>query len=157
MEPEMLEMETGPPEPTWYRSALAPDRNTAFPVVEMQVNSVFVFWLINRSPILPPQPIFAPSPIGACACHTDCWSLCEKRLGGSLTVRCWYCVRVVGTISGPTFASTASLPASHCALNAGSAGWNANSCPPWDATAPVALAVSAASRGIARVGRDALY
>src|SRR5580765_5280249 len=154
---EIALMETGPLEPTWYGSALLPDRNTVFPVAEMQVKSVFVFWLISRSPIRPPQPIFAPSPMGACACHTDCWSLCEKRLGGSFTERAWYCARVVGTTSGPTLARTASLPASHCVLNAASEGWNANSCPPCDATAPVALAVSAASRGIAIVGREALY
>src|SRR3989442_321205 len=83
-----------------------PERKTALPPAEMQVNWALAFWLASRSPIRPPQPSFAPSPSGACACHTDCWSLCEKSFGGSGTLRCWYCVLVVGTTSGPTLATT---------------------------------------------------
>ena len=47
----------------------------------------------------PPQPNFAPS--GTDACHTDCWSLCEKSFGGSGTDLLLKLVRFVGTTSGP--------------------------------------------------------
>src|SRR5207247_9669361 len=96
---------------------LGPERTTALPPAEMQVNWTFAFWPASRSPIRPPQPSFAPSPSGACACHTDCWSLCEKSLGGSGTERELYCATVVGTMSGPTLATTASLPSSQRVLN----------------------------------------
>jgi hypothetical protein len=78
----MLRMPTAPLVLTWYCSAWSPDRNTALPATEMQVNSALVFcrWSSTRSPMLPPQPTVEPS--GEDDCQVDCWSLCENSLGG---------------------------------------------------------------------------
>jgi hypothetical protein len=98
--------------PTWYWMTSWPDMNTALPEAEMQVKMVWPFCDASRSPMRPPQPSRAPSPTGWFACHTDCWSLCEKSFGGSGTERPRYCASVVGMTSGPTLATTASLPRS---------------------------------------------
>ena len=74
-------MRTAPLVLTWYCSALLPDRNTALPVTEMQVNSDFSLADMARSPRWPPQPAVEPS--GDEDCQMDCWSLCENNLGGS--------------------------------------------------------------------------
>jgi hypothetical protein len=62
-----------------------------------------------RSSSRPPQPLRAGWSTMA-LCHAPCWSLCEERLAGNGTLRAMYCARVVGTISGPTLASTAACP-----------------------------------------------
>ena len=74
-------MATAPLVLTWYCRAESPDRNTALPVTEMQVNSELPLDDSARSPMLPPQPTVEPS--GDDDCHTDCWSLCENSLGGT--------------------------------------------------------------------------
>jgi len=81
------------------------------PEAEMQVKVLWPFIEASRSPMRPPQPTRAPS--GACACQVDCWSLCEKSLGGSGTERAEYCCLVVGASRGPTLATTAARPASN--------------------------------------------
>src|SRR5262245_57169597 len=48
--PEMPAIAIAPLELTWYCSTLFPERYTALPEAEMQVKSVFVFWLASMSP-----------------------------------------------------------------------------------------------------------
>ncbi len=74
-------MGTAPLGLIWYCSAWSPERNTALPLAEMQVKSEVALDDSARSPRFPPQPTVEPS--APCDCHTDCWSLCEKSLGGS--------------------------------------------------------------------------
>ena len=123
---------TGPRGDTWYCTAERPDTNTALPDTLTQVNVALPLPAANRSPMRPPQPDVAPS--GADDCHTDCWSLCENSLGGNGTERLVYWVLVVGTISGPTLAMMASLPASQMVLSGassfGSANWRPALLPP---------------------------
>ena len=45
---------------TWYCSAESPDRNTALPVTEMQVNNELLLDDNAKSPMLPPQPTVEP-------------------------------------------------------------------------------------------------
>ena len=71
---------TAPPVLTWYCSAVSPDRKTALPATEMQVNSELVFWFSEMSPISPPQPTVEPA--GESDCQVDCWSMCENSFGG---------------------------------------------------------------------------
>lgn len=70
---------------TWYCRAVSPDKHTALPATDMQVNTedggADAFRLLTtRSPTLPPQPTVEPS--GDDDCQMDCWSLCEKSCGG---------------------------------------------------------------------------
>ena len=109
-----LWMRTAPPVLTWYCSALSPDKNTALPVTEIQVNNEGVFLPSTRSPMLPPQPTVEPS--GDDDCQVDCWSLCEKSLGGcgnSFLLLLLKPARLIGTTSGPTLSCTAALPLSN--------------------------------------------
>ena len=108
----MDEIDTAPLELTWYWMTSRPDKNTALPAADTHVNTVSPFCDASRSPVRPPQPRRAPSPNGVFACHPDCWSLCENSFGGNGTLPLRYCVLVVGTMSGPTFATTATLPVS---------------------------------------------
>ena len=71
----------------------------------------------------PPQPEVAPS--GDSDCQTDCWSLCENSLGGSLTDLFLYSSLVVGWTSEPTLSTTPSLPASNSGISGASAGASA--------------------------------
>src|SRR5262249_30523438 len=75
-----LLMPTAPLVLTWYCSAVSPERKTALPDTDTQVKSELPFCDSARSPILPPQPTVEPS--GDDDCQIDCWSLCEKSLGG---------------------------------------------------------------------------
>ena len=114
---------------SWYCSAVSPDRKTALPVTDMQVNRALAFRLlaIARSPMLPPQPTLEPS--GDEDCQIDCWSLCENSCGGrgkltrSLLL---YSARVNGLTSGPTFNCTAALPALNSDASPVIAGFSAN-------------------------------
>ena len=96
----------------------------------------------NRSPVRPPQPDTAPS--GEDDCHTDCWSLCEKSLGGKGTDFARYCALVVGCMSVPTFSMTPIWPALKIGTSGPSSGASAYCRPPAKATDGVsAVAVSA--------------
>src|SRR4051812_47329168 len=88
-----------PPLPTWYCTADWPVRYTALPLTLMQVNVELPWPGANRAPMRPPQPVRAPS--GSDDCQYDCWSLCEKSLGGRRTERAEYCALVVGCTSVP--------------------------------------------------------
>ena len=79
--PVTLPILTAPPVLTWYCRAVSPDRNTALPETDMQVNSELLFCVSTRSPMLPPQPTVEPS--GEDDCQVDCWSLCENSFGGT--------------------------------------------------------------------------
>src|SRR5438445_7689393 len=100
----------------------------------------------TRSAMRPPTPV-AEYPADALVIHVVCWSECENRFCGRGLVLLMYSVLVSGTTSGPTLATTASLPLSHShgspspRNSDGSAmlflptfGWNASVRPPWLAT-----------------------
>src|SRR5688572_20729123 len=112
---------------TWYCSASRPETNTALLLAEMQVSWAFDGLLESAmSPSRPPQPLVEPSLPSDC--QTDCWSLCEKSLGGnglSARFELWYCTRVVGWINGPTLSWIASRPASNSDLRPVSCGASA--------------------------------
>ncbi len=80
----------------------------------------------------PPQPDVAPS--GEDDCHTDCWSLCENRRGGSGTLPAVYCALVVGCTSVPTLSMTPILPALKIGSSGASSGAMAYCAPPASAT-----------------------
>ena len=114
---------TEPPGVTWYCTAALPDMNTALPDTFTQVKVALPLPDSNRSPRRPPQPEVAPS--GDDDCQTDCWSLCEKSLGGSGTDFAVYCAFVVGCTSVPTLSITPSLPASNSGSSGASSGASA--------------------------------
>src|SRR5450830_737854 len=104
----------------WYCTAEAPDMKTALPDTFTHVKVALPLPLSNRSPMRPPQPDKAPS--GIDDCHTDCWSLWENSLGGSLTDLLVYWVLVVGCTRVPTLSSTPSWPPSNKGSSGATAG-----------------------------------
>ena len=92
----------------------------------MQVNKDVLLLDMARSPMFPPQPIVEPS--GDDDCQMDCWSLCEKSLGGNgklIRSAPWYWALVSGATSGPTFICTAACPALNNPAKPVMAGFNA--------------------------------
>ncbi len=132
------------PVPTWNCAICVPDNHTALPAVDMLVKVALPLPDASRSPIRPPQPDCAPS--AASDCQTDCWSLCENSLGGSGTVRAWYCASVVGTTIGPTLATIAALRWSNSAFICASCGASAKRLPaPCEVCGTISSSVSCAS------------
>ncbi len=131
----------------WYCMASRPETNTALLLAEMQVSCALDGLLESAmSPSRPPQPLVDPSLPSDC--HTDCWSLCEKSLGGSglaTLLELLYCASVVGWINGPTLSWIASRPASNSDLSPLSCGANAY-CSPSVSTAPSSGVSAVAAR-----------
>ena len=63
----------------------------------------------SESEMRPAQPV-AVLPLALAFCHSCCWSGCENRLDGLLTLPARYVARVVGWSSVPTLATTAAWP-----------------------------------------------
>ena len=149
---------TAPAVDTWYWTACCPAMKTALPDALMQLKLALALLARNWSPMRPPQPEVAPS--GLAACHTLCWSLCEKSFGGKGTDCALYCAKVVGCTSVPTLSSTPILPASNNALSPPICGASAICLPalPSNAGALDVKAVAAsASRAVARLWRIFWY
>ena len=139
----------------WYCNAVSPDKNTLLPAKEMHENSELLLLPMATSPKRPPQPTVEPS--AADDCHTDCWSLCEKSLGGSgylARSEPKYCWRVSGTTSGPTLSCTAALPELNSCAKPVMLGCKAYFLPP--ASACVGLSSVAAKADCDKTTPDAL-
>src|SRR5579871_1267443 len=107
-------MGIGPAEVTFNWNEDWPARKRAIPAVEMQVNMELEFMLMLsiRSATAPPQPTCsALPPLEAIACQAAVWSKCENNDAGRGTEFALICVFVAGSISVPTFATTAPRPA----------------------------------------------
>src|ERR1700676_4887026 len=86
-----------------------PFENSAGPDTETDDGKLTpVFIADTASATRPAHPVDAELE-GTPACIWICWSACEKRFVGSGTAFAWYCRRVVGCTSIPTFATTASF------------------------------------------------
>ena len=135
---------TDPVGDTWYCTAVLPAMNTALPETLTQVKVAFPLPATKRSPMRPPQPDVAPS--GDDDCQTDCWSLCEKSLGGSGTDFAVYCAFVVGCTSVPTLSMTPRCPAS----NSGSSGASSGASAYWRASGSGVAGASAVAASASR-------
>ena len=87
----------------------------------------------NKSPMRPPHPELAPS--GLEDCQYDCWSLCEKSLGGKLAPPAVYWALVMGCTKLPILRRTLNAPELKRGIKAANSGALAYCCAPGNGVA----------------------
>src|SRR5688500_1104920 len=112
--PVVMLGEIAPPVATLYGLTMLPTSMTLDPVSEMVIETfaplldTLLRWstMSAQRPAQPVREIWS----GTEVCHCTCWTLCEKRLGGTAADLAMNCARVMGPTSVPTLLTMASLP-----------------------------------------------
>ena len=105
---------------------LLPLQNKVSPATEAIIGicAFTLYVMLIASAMRPAQPVCV-TVLCAAFCHSNCWSGCENRFDGVVTLPPRYVVRVVGWIRVPTLDTMAALPLLYRACSSGIFGFSA--------------------------------